>query len=140
MQFSGKVAAVVFTKELKRLYITMKEGFPLEYTVDIPLDPFLFEAIAGAGVEVDLLQTRQIHYFLKPVGEVGETKSMYKDVVLGGDVWDLLDELMIYVGNPMQCYEKDLKFVRGVLLSGPPGTGKPSSLGHLRRKVGYLLF
>ncbi|CAA2991898.1 At1est13 [Olea europaea subsp. europaea] len=50
-----------------------------------------------------------------PVGEVGETKSMYKDVVLGGDVWDLLDELMIYVGNPMQCYEKDLKFVRASL-------------------------
>ncbi|CAA2960730.1 ATP-dependent zinc metalloprotease FTSH 12, chloroplastic [Olea europaea subsp. europaea] len=169
---SSEVAAVVFTEDLKRLYVTMKEGFPLEYTVDIPLDPFLFEAIAGAGVEVDLLQKRQIHYFLKvvfallpgililwfireslmllhittnrflykkynqlfdmayaenfilPVGEVGETKSMYKDVVLGGDVWDLLDELMIYMGNPMQYYEKDVKFVRGVLLSGPPGTGK----------------
>ncbi|CAA2973370.1 ATP-dependent zinc metalloprotease FTSH 12, chloroplastic [Olea europaea subsp. europaea] len=37
---------------------------------------------------------------------------MYKDVVLGGDVWDLLDELMIYMGNPMQYYEKDMKFVR----------------------------
>ncbi|CAI9787839.1 unnamed protein product [Fraxinus pennsylvanica] len=169
---SSEVAAVVFTEDLKRLYVTMKEGFPLEYTVDIPLDPFLFEAIAGAGVEVDLLQKRQIHYFLKvvfallpgililwfireslmllhittnrflykkynqlfdmayaenfilPVGEVGETKSMYKDVVLGGDVWDLLDELMIYMGNPMQYYEKAVKFVRGVLLSGPPGTGK----------------
>ncbi|KAL3851024.1 hypothetical protein ACJIZ3_012906 [Penstemon smallii] len=169
---SSEVAAVVFTEDLKRLYITMKEGFPLEYVVDIPLDPFLFEAISGSGVEVDLLQKRQIHYFMKvvfallpgililwfireslmllhittnrllykkynqlfdmayaenfilPVGEVGETKSMYKDVVLGGDVWDLLDELMIYMGNPMQYYEKDVKFVRGVLLSGPPGTGK----------------
>ncbi|KAI3456670.1 hypothetical protein Pfo_013333 [Paulownia fortunei] len=169
---SSEVAAVVFTEDLKRLYVTMKEGFPLEYIVDIPLDPFLFEAISGSGVEVDLLQKRQIHYFLKvvfallpgililwfireslmllhittnrflykkynqlfdmayaenfilPVGEVGETKSMYKDVVLGGDVWDLLDELMIYMGNPMQYYEKDVKFVRGVLLSGPPGTGK----------------
>lgn len=37
---------------------------------------------------------------------------MSKDVVLGGDVWDLLDELMIYMGNPMQYYEKDVKFVR----------------------------
>ncbi|CAA2974678.1 ATP-dependent zinc metalloprotease FTSH 12, chloroplastic [Olea europaea subsp. europaea] len=37
---------------------------------------------------------------------------MYKDVVLGGDVWDLLDELMIYMGNPMQYYGKDMKFVR----------------------------
>ncbi|KAK4439554.1 ATP-dependent zinc metalloprotease FTSH 12, chloroplastic [Sesamum alatum] len=169
---SFEVDAVVFTEDLKRLYVTMKEGFPLEYIVDIPLDPFLFEAISGSGVEVDLLQKRQIHYFLKvvyallpgllilwfireslmilhittkrflykkynqlfdmayaenlilPVGEVGDTKSMYKDVVLGGDVWDLLDELMIYMGNPMQYYEKDVKFVRGVLLSGPPGTGK----------------
>ncbi|KAL0363049.1 UNVERIFIED_CONTAM: ATP-dependent zinc metalloprotease FTSH 12, chloroplastic [Sesamum calycinum] len=169
---SFEVAAVVFTEDLKTLYVTMKEGFPLEYVVDIPLDPFLFEAISGSGVEVDLLQKRQIHYFLKvvfallpgllilwfireslmilhittnrflykkynqlfdmayadnlilPVGEVGETKSMYKDVVLGGDVWDLLDELMIYMGNPMQYYERDVKFVRGVLLSGPPGTGK----------------
>ncbi|KAK4398751.1 ATP-dependent zinc metalloprotease FTSH 12, chloroplastic [Sesamum angolense] len=169
---SFEVAAVVFTEDLKTLYVTMKEGFPLEYVVDIPLDPFLFEAISGSGVEVDLLQKRQMHYFLKvvfallpgllilwfireslmilhittnrflykkynqlfdmayaenlilPVGEVGETKSMYKDVVLGGDVWDLLDELMIYMGNPMQYYERDVKFVRGVLLSGPPGTGK----------------
>jgi len=37
---------------------------------------------------------------------------MYKEVVLGGDVWDLLDELMIYMGNPMQFYERDVKFVR----------------------------
>ncbi|MCH86832.1 ATP-dependent zinc metalloprotease FTSH 12 chloroplastic-like, partial [Trifolium medium] len=59
-----------------------------------------------------------------PVGDVGETKSMAKEVVLGGDVWDLLDELMIYMKNPMQFFERDVKFVRGVLLSGPPGTGK----------------
>ncbi|OMO89462.1 hypothetical protein COLO4_19749 [Corchorus olitorius] len=169
---SSEVAAVVFTEDLKRLYITMKEGFPLEYIVDIPLDPHLFEIISSSGVEVDLLQKRQIHYFLKvvialvpgililwliretamllhvtsnrflykkynqlkdmayaenfilPVGDVGETKSMYKEVVMGGDVWNLLDELMIYMGNPMQYYEKDVQFVRGVLLSGPPGTGK----------------
>lgn len=43
---------------------------------------------------------------------MGETKSMSKEVVLGGDVWDLLDELMIYMGNPMQYYERDVKFVR----------------------------
>ncbi|XP_022149642.1 ATP-dependent zinc metalloprotease FTSH 12, chloroplastic [Momordica charantia] len=168
----SEVAAVVFTEDLKRLYVTMKEGFPLEYIVDIPLDPHLFEAITGSGVEVDLLQKRQIHYFLKvliallpgililwliresvmllsitskrflykkynqlfdmayaenfilPVGNVGETTSMHKEVVLGGDVWDLLDELMVYMQNPMQYYEKGVQFVRGVLLSGPPGTGK----------------
>ncbi|XP_047334391.1 ATP-dependent zinc metalloprotease FTSH 12, chloroplastic-like [Impatiens glandulifera] len=169
---SSEVAAVVFTEDLKRVYITMKEGFPLEYIVDIPLDPYLFETISSSGAEVDLLQKRQIHYFMKvliallpgililwfireslmllhitsnrflykkynqlfdmayaenfilPVEEVDETKSMHKEVVLGGDVWDLLDELMIYMRNPMQYYEKEVKFVRGVLLSGPPGTGK----------------
>lgn len=168
----SEVAAVVFTEDLKRLYVTMKEGFPLEYVVDIPLDPYLFEMITSSGVEVDLLQKRQIHYFLKvlfalapgllflwliretvmllhvtskrflykrynqlfdmayaenfilPVGDVSQTKAMHKEVVMGGDVWDLLDELMIYMGNPMQYYEKDVQFVRGVLLSGPPGTGK----------------
>ncbi|KAM2511932.1 ATP-dependent zinc metalloprotease FTSH 12, chloroplastic [Malus sylvestris] len=168
----SEVAAIVFTEDLKRIYVTMKEGFPLEYVVDIPLDPYLFEIISSSGVEVDLLQKRQIHYFMKvlialvpgililwliresvmllhitskrflykkynqlfdmayaenfilPVGDVGETKSMSKEVVLGGDVWDLLDELMVYMGNPMQYYEREVKFVRGVLLSGPPGTGK----------------
>ncbi|XP_074296208.1 ATP-dependent zinc metalloprotease FTSH 12, chloroplastic-like isoform X2 [Silene latifolia] len=169
---TSEVAAIVFTEDLKRLYVTMKEGFPLEYVVDIPLDPYLFETISNSGVEVDLLQKRQIHYFMKvliallpgililwfmreslmllhitssrflykkynqlfdmaysenfilPVGEDVETKSMYKEVILGGDVWDLLDEIMIYMSNPMQFYEKRVQFVRGVLLSGPPGTGK----------------
>ncbi|KAG2396909.1 ATP-dependent zinc metalloprotease FTSH 12 [Vigna angularis] len=169
---NSEATAVVFTEDLKKLYVTMKEGFPLEFVVDIPLDPHLFEIITSSGAEVDLLQKRQIHYFMKvvialvpgililwliresvmllhitskrflykkynqlidmaraenfimPIGDVGETKSMYKEVVLGGDVWDLLDELMIYMGNPMQFYERGVQFVRGVLLSGPPGTGK----------------
>ncbi|KAK6947214.1 Peptidase M41 [Dillenia turbinata] len=156
----SEVDAVVFTEDLKRLYVTMKEGFPMEYVVDIPLDPYLFEIISNSGVEVDLLQKRQIHYFLRvvfallpgilllwfiresvmllhitskrflykkynqlfdmayaenfilPVGDGGQTKSMYREVVLGGDVWDLLDELMIYMGNPMQYYERDVHFVR----------------------------
>ncbi|KAK9133891.1 hypothetical protein Scep_013419 [Stephania cephalantha] len=168
----SEVAAVVFSEDLKRLYVTMKEGFPLEYAVDIPLDPYLFEIITSSGVEVDLLQKRQIDYFLRvlvaltpgililwliresvmllhitskrylykkynqlfdmayadnfimPVSDSNGKRSMSKEVVLGGDVWDLLDELMIYMGNPMQYFEKKVRFVRGVLLSGPPGTGK----------------
>ncbi|MCI14154.1 ATP-dependent zinc metalloprotease FTSH 12 chloroplastic-like, partial [Trifolium medium] len=59
------VAAVVFTEDIKRLYVIMKEGFPLEYVVDIPLDPYLFDIITSSGVEVELLQKKQIHYFLK---------------------------------------------------------------------------
>lgn len=39
-----QVAAVVFTEDLKRLYITMKEGFPLEYVVSlISLISYVFE-------------------------------------------------------------------------------------------------
>lgn len=48
----------------------------------------------------------------QPLGSADETQSMYKEVVLGGDVWDLLDELMIYMKNPMQYYEKEVAFVR----------------------------
>ncbi|PKA62832.1 ATP-dependent zinc metalloprotease FTSH 12, chloroplastic [Apostasia shenzhenica] len=169
---SSEVAAVVFSEDLKRVYVTMKEGFPLEYIVDIPLDPYMFEAISSSGAEVDLLQKSQIHYLLKivialapgliilyliresvmllhvtsgrylykrynqlfdmaysenfilPVESSEEVKSMYNEVILGGDVWDLLDEIMIYMNNPMQYYEKKVPFVRGLLLSGPPGTGK----------------
>lgn len=49
---------------------------------------------------------------MQPVESSGETKSMYKEVVLGGDVWDLLDEIMIYMNNPMDYYEKQVAFVR----------------------------
>ncbi|XP_020574071.1 ATP-dependent zinc metalloprotease FTSH 12, chloroplastic [Phalaenopsis equestris] len=169
---SSEVAAVVFEEDLKRVYVTMKEGFPLEYIVDIPLDPYMFEVISSSGADVDLLQKKQIHYLLKvvialapglmilyliresvmllhitsrrylhkkynqlfdmayaenfilPVESSEEVKSMYNEVILGGDVWDLLDEIMIYMNNPMQYYEKKVPFVRGLLLSGPPGTGK----------------
>ncbi|XP_076884367.1 ATP-dependent zinc metalloprotease FTSH 12, chloroplastic-like [Bidens hawaiensis] len=54
----SEVAAVVFTEDLKTLYVTMNEGFPLEYVVDMPLDPYLFEMITNSGAEVDLLQRK----------------------------------------------------------------------------------
>lgn len=43
--FFGKVAAVVFTEDLKRLYVTMKEGFPLEYIVCLLCFDFPFFSV-----------------------------------------------------------------------------------------------
>ncbi|KAL5975755.1 ATP-dependent zinc metalloprotease FTSH 12, chloroplastic [Asimina triloba] len=195
----SEVAAVVFSEDLKKLYVTMKEGFPLEYVVDIPLDPYLFETINTSGVEVDLLQKRQIHYFLRlvialapgililclmkdvimllriasnrylykaykqlydlaytenfvmPLTGSDDLRSMSKEIVAGGDVWYLLDEIMMYMRNPLLYYDKEVQFVRdlglssavlgssahvqeceqclqignyGVIIYGPPGTGK----------------
>lgn len=31
---------------------------------------------------------------------------MYREVILGGDVWDFLDEIMIYMRNFMEYYDK----------------------------------
>lgn len=42
---------------------------------------------------------------------------MYKEVILGGDVWDLLDEIMTYMRNPMDYFEKEVQFVR-VMFTG----------------------
>ncbi|KAJ4754538.1 ATP-dependent zinc metalloprotease FtsH [Rhynchospora pubera] len=169
---SNEVEAIIFSENLKKAYVTMKEGFPVEYIVNIPLDPYLFEKVSSSGAEVDLLQKRQIEYFLRlviafapgllimyfisqtfrimyqatrrhlfkrqgqffywidsenfilPLGKSAQSEPMYKEVVLGGDAWDLLDEIMIYLKNPMDYYERGVPFVRGILLSGPPGTGK----------------
>ncbi|KAM4080481.1 hypothetical protein ACJW30_11G019700 [Castanea mollissima] len=121
----SEVAAVVFTEDLKRLYVTMKEGFPLEYVVDIPLDPHLFETISSSGVEVDLLQKRQIHYFLKVV------MALLPGILI---LWLIRESVMLLsITSKRFLYKKynqlfDMayaeNFILGVLLSGPPGTGK----------------
>lgn len=53
-------------KVLYIIFIKFLAALPF-WQVDIPLDPHLFELISSSGVEVDLLQKRQIHYFLKVV-------------------------------------------------------------------------
>ncbi|KAJ0043421.1 hypothetical protein Pint_18131 [Pistacia integerrima] len=152
---SSEVAAVVFTDHLKRLYVTMKGGFSLEYVVDIPLDPFLFEIISSSGVEVDLLKKWQIHYYLKVLILCGWTadaladKGKISSCGITGDVWDLLDELMNYMGNPMEYYERGVQFVQVIFSTSVKGCSsvwttpeqeKRFLHGHLRRKVGCHLF
>ena len=53
---------------------------------------------------------------MQPLAEGDVTKRMYKEVIMGGDVWDLVDEIMIYMQNPMQYYDRGVQFVRVIFL------------------------
>lgn len=174
-----EVKAVVFSEDLKTIYVTMKEGFPSEYMVDIPVDPYLFELLTRCGVEVEILHKTHLHYILRAFAVLapgffllwcieralytmrivnknmlvdiaksnneimilpgeGEDAAVsgYSDVVLGGDVWDIINEIMIYMKNPLQYYKKRVKLPRGILLSGPPGTGKTLLARAIARECG----
>ncbi|KAH9293417.1 hypothetical protein KI387_041378, partial [Taxus chinensis] len=55
-----EVEAVVFSEDFKRIYVTMKEGFPAEYIVDIPADPYLSEFLTSHGVEADTVYSKNL--------------------------------------------------------------------------------
>lgn len=55
LSFYLQVAAVVFTEDLKRLYVTMKEGFPLEYIVRLYLSLWFY---------CEIFYKKEIHWVL----------------------------------------------------------------------------
>jgi cell division protease FtsH len=52
----------------------------------------------------------------QPEEAADKARSEYKDVVVGGDVWMVLEEIMMYMRNPMKYHNKRVKLPR-VLLS-----------------------
>ncbi|KAG6543383.1 hypothetical protein Mapa_015297 [Marchantia paleacea] len=174
-----EVESAVYTEDMKKLYITMKDGFPSEFVVDIPVDPYLYDVLKKCGVETDVIHKSNLSYYgrvllslapsimiilyirafqyrarekasekiydllkmnrdhlILPEDAADKAKSQYKDVIVGGDIWQVIDEIMIYMRNPMKYYDKRVKLPRGILISGPPGTGKTLLARAIARESG----
>eukprot|EP00250_Pteridium_aquilinum_P014757 c22183_g1_i1 orf=676-3876(-) len=58
-----EVESAVYTSDLRRLYVRMKEGFPAEYTVGIPVDPFLHDLMRSCKVEIDVIGRNEWSYY-----------------------------------------------------------------------------
>ncbi|CAI7895338.1 unnamed protein product [Closterium sp. NIES-54] len=176
---TNEVDAAVFTADMRRLYVTMKEGFPAEFKVDIPIDPFLYPSLLLKGVNVDMLPRSRL-FFLRGVaallpsllllGGIGAAQTVFKrrvdekihdyiymdrsqlllpedvhregqrsaydDVVMADDIWEVLEEVMAYMRDPMLFHSQGIKLPRGILISGPPGTGKTLLARSIARECG----
>ncbi|KAI5060331.1 hypothetical protein GOP47_0024751 [Adiantum capillus-veneris] len=58
-----EVESAVYTSDTKRLYVRMKEGFPSEYIVDIPVDPCLHELMKSCEVDIDMIGRSEWSYY-----------------------------------------------------------------------------
>ncbi|KAL3692806.1 hypothetical protein R1sor_006457 [Riccia sorocarpa] len=174
-----QVESAVYTEDMKKLYVRMKDGFPSEFVVDIPVDPYLYDVLKRNAVETDVLHRSNLSYYgrvlisllpsimiimyirawqydarekasetiydllkmnrdhlILPEEAADKARSQYKDVIVGGDIWQVIDEIMTYMQNPMKYYNRDVKLPRGILISGPPGTGKTLLARAIARESG----
>lgn len=58
-----EVDSAVYTEDMRKLYVNMREGFPAEYTVDIPVDPYLYELMKSCNVEMDVIGRSEWSYY-----------------------------------------------------------------------------
>eukprot|EP00850_Spirogloea_muscicola_P012818 SM000084S23154 [mRNA] locus=s84:534523:540569:+ [translate_table: standard] len=173
-----EVEAAVYSEDLRRLCVTMKDGFPSEFAVDIPVTPDLYGMLKVHGVELDVMPRGQLGGLLRGLAILGpsfavlwyimavqhtwrlelmeqaydlvkmdrshlvtpqdaeKTPTQYSDVVVGGDVWQVLEEIMTYMRDPMKYHSRGAKLPRGILISGPPGTGKTLLARAIARECG----
>jgi cell division protease FtsH len=54
----------------------------------------------------------------QPEDAVDKAKSQYKDVIVGGDIWMVLEEIMTYMRNPLKYHNQRVKLPRVSLLGG----------------------
>ena len=145
---------------MRQLYVTVRQGLPSDFRVEVPIDPFLHQALLQQGVQLGHLPRHPLSFLralavlapsllilsliisaqyalreqlderlddlvrmdrlqlIQPGDAEDVARTGYGDVVMGPEVWQVLEEVLTYMRDPMQYYGKRVKLprVRGLLL------------------------